>query len=240
MTAIKVADNLAAIRERVAAACLKSGRSEQAAGLVAVSKRIPTPLVVEAVAAGQRDLGENRLPEAVDRQPEVARALAEAGVEKTGLIWHFIGQIQSRKAAQAVGQFTLLHAVDTLKLVRKLSKSCVAGGLNQRILLEVNITGEEQKHGFAPDQLIEAVVQAAALPGLKVDGLMCMARYGADEAELHGTFARLRTLAEDASRQCQVALPELSMGMSGDFEIAIAEGATLVRVGSAIFGPRQY
>ncbi len=235
---IKVADNLAAIRDRVAAACLKAGRPEDAVRLVAVSKRIATPLVVQAVAAGQCDLGENRLPEAVDRQSELDEALAQAKVVAPEVNWHFIGHIQSRKAAQAVGKFTLLHGVDSVKLARKLSGASVAIDVKQRILLEVNVTGEEQKDGLAPQDLVTSLSQISELPGLEILGLMCMARYGADEAELHRTFADLRGLAESAQRELHLPLPELSMGMSGDFEIAIAEGATIIRVGSAIFGPR--
>jgi hypothetical protein len=236
---IKVADNLAAIRDRVAAACLKAGRPGDAVRLVAVSKRIAMPLVVQAVAAGQLDLGENRLPEAVDRQSELSEALVQAKLVVPEVSWHFIGHIQSRKAAQTVGMFTLLHGVDSVKLARKLSGACVAAGVKQRILLEVNVTGEQQKDGLAPDDLASSLGQISQLPGLEIQGLMCMARFGADDAELHRTFAALRELAGTSQRELNLPLPELSMGMSGDFEIAIAEGATIIRVGSAIFGPRN-
>ncbi len=238
MNAINVASNLAAVRQRMAAACLQAGRPEDAVRLVAVSKRIALPLVVEACRLGQLDLGENRLPEAVDRQPELGAALDGAGLAHCRPRWHFIGHIQSRKAARAAGNFSLLHGVDSLKLAVKLSQQSVAAQANQPILLEVNITGEQQKHGLVPDALVDTAGQVQQLPGLRLDGLMCMARFGADERELHATFAGLRKLAEEAARQLEAPLPELSMGMSDDFEVAIAEGATMVRVGSAIFGPR--
>ena len=238
VTAIKVADNLAAIRERVAAACLAAGRREDAARLVAVTKRIALPLVVEALRCGQLEFGENRLPEGIDRQDELKVALSGQEMSSEQVRWHFIGHIQSRKAALAAGRFSLLHGVDTLKLAGKLSNQCIALGVKQSILLEVNISGEEQKHGFLPPETLEVVGSCLDLPGLEVQGLMGMASAQAGEAELHTTFAGLRKLAEEARAALGVPLPELSMGMSGDFEIAIAEGATMVRVGSAIFGPR--
>lgn len=237
MTAIKVADNLAAVRDRIAAACLKAGRPENDVELVAVSKRISTELVVQACLAGQRDFGENRLPDGVDRQGEMGDALADAGIDPATLNWHFIGHIQSRKAVQAVGHFSLLHGVDSLKLARKISSFCDVGQ-QQDILLEVNVTGEEQKHGFSLAELPDAFGQMADISGLKINGLMCMARYGAHPSELHQTFAQLRLLAENIKTSCGWDYRHLSMGMSGDFEVAIEEGATLVRVGSAIFGPR--
>ena len=239
MSRIDVAGNLAAVQERIAAACLQAGRTPEEVGLVAVSKRIDTDLVVAGMKAGQVLLGENRMPEAMDRRPVLDQALAEGGLQDLRPVWHFIGHIQSRKAAQVVGNFELLHGVDSVKLAGRLSQACVARGVNQPILLEVNVTGEEQKYGFAPDLLVDALGEIQALPGLEVQGLMCMARFGADEAEWHGTYAGLRKLAEEGRRQLESPLPVLSMGMSGDFEIAIAEGATLVRVGGAIFGPRN-
>jgi pyridoxal phosphate enzyme (YggS family) len=239
VTPEKVADNLAAIRDRVAAACLSAGRAPDEVQLVAVTKRIALPLVVAVCRAGQLDLGENRLPEALDRQSDLTAALVKAGLPSENIRWHFIGHIQSRKAVQAVGGFCLLHGVDSLKLAEKLSRQCVAAGVKQPILLEVNISGEEQKDGLPPDQTLDTAGRCLELPGLQLEGLMGMARYRADEKELHACFGGLNKLAQEARRQLGAALPQLSMGMSGDFEAAIAEGATLVRVGSAIFGPRE-
>ena len=234
-----MADNLAAIRDRVAAACFSAGRPENAVRLVAVTKRIPLPLVLEVFRCGQLDLGENRLPEALDRRTELEAALAAAGLPEEDLRWHFIGHIQSRKAVLAAGSFSLLHGVDSLKLASKLSSQCVALGVTQPILLEVNISDESQKNGWPMSEALDAAGSCLVLPGLEVQGFMGMARYGAGERELHKAFGGLHKLAETARGELGAPLPELSMGMSGDFEIAIAEGATIVRVGTALFGPRQ-
>jgi len=235
-----VASRLDRVRDRIATACARAGRSTDEVRLVAVSKRIDPALVVEACRAGQWDLGENRIPEALDRQPELARLLDEAGLPADHLRWHFIGHLQSNKAGKAAGRFHLLHSVDKVKLAAKLSKLAVAAGRTESILLEVNISGEAQKQGLDPEGVSEAVTPISALPGLDLRGLMGMARYGAPEVELRAGFASLRRLAEEARASAGVELPELSMGMSGDFEAAIAEGSTLVRIGGAIFGPRPY
>jgi len=239
MAAATVTERLDRIRELMFAACVGAGRSESAVRLVAVSKRISLPLLVEACRAGQWDLGENRVVEAVDRQPELAALLTNAGLPADRVNWHFIGHLQSNKAGRASGRFIMQHGVDSLRLARKLSTLAVQRGGVERILLEVNISGEEQKHGLLPDETVEVIAGAAELPGLEVAGLMGMARRGAGETELHGVFGGLRRLIEQARTATGLPLPELSMGMSGDFEIAIAEGATLIRVGSALFGPRQ-
>lgn len=236
----RVRDNLERIGARIGAACAGADRDPETVRLVAVSKRIETPLLVEAYRQGHFLFGENRLPDAVDRQPEMEAALRAEGLDPDRLEWHFIGHIQGNKARRLDGRFTLLHGVDSLKLARRLSSLAVEAGREERILLEVNISGEDQKHGFEPQAVPDAVAEIFELPGLDPLGLMGMARYGADETELHRTFALLRQTRDRARRPAGPALPELSMGMSSDFEIAIAEGATLVRVGTAIFGPRQY
>ncbi len=234
----RVADNLARVRDRMAAACDRAGRPHDAVRLVAVSKRIPLPALVEAAAAGHVLFGENRIQDALPRPDELGAALSAAGVDAPPPAWHFIGHLQSNKARKAVGRFDLIHAVDSAKLARRLSDVAVEQGLRQAVLLEVNVTGEAQKHGLAPAEVPEAAALAAGLPGLDPRGLMCMARFGAPEAELRDTFAALRRLAEAARADTGRPLPELSMGMSDDFELAIEEGATLVRVGTAVFGPR--
>ena len=235
-----VASHLDRVRDRIATACARAGRSPDEVRLVAVSKRIDPALVVEACRAGQWDLGENRIPEALDRQPELARLLDEAGLPADQVRWHFIGHLQSNKAGKAAGRFHLLHSVDSVKLAAKLSNLAVAAGRTESILLEVNISGEVQKQGLVPEEVSEAVNRISALPGLDLRGLMGMARYGAPERDLRAGFAALRRLGEDARASAGLELPELSMGMSGDFEAAIAEGSTLVRIGGAIFGPRPY
>jgi len=234
-----VAERLARVRERIAEACAREHRPAEAVQLVAVSKRIPLPLVVEACRAGQWDLGENRVAEALERQPELVGLLTAAGLPVERLHWHFIGHLQSNKAGKAAGRFHMLHSVDSVKLAEKLSRLATEAGRTETILLEINISGEAQKQGLAPREVSEAVARISTLPGLELRGLMGMARYGAKESGLRTSFASLRNLAEDARDAAGLALPELSMGMSGDFEAAIAEGSTLVRIGGAIFGPRQ-
>ena len=239
MAAVRVAGNLARVRERIGAACHAAGRSPSEVRLVAVSKRIDLDLVVAACAAGQWDLGENRVDEALRRQDELPPLLEAAGLDPANLRWHFIGHLQGNKARRAGGRFVLMHGVHSLKLAGRLARLAEQDGRRETVLVEVNISGEPQKHGAAPDEAPDLVAAAADLPGLEVRGLMGMARYGADETELRRSFASLRKTAEVARAASGQPLPELSMGMSGDFEQAVLEGATLVRVGGAIFGPRQ-
>ena len=234
-----VAERLAMVRDRITEACHRSGRPDDAVRLVAVSKRIALPMVVEACRAGQWDLGENRVVEAVNRQPELARLLEAAGLPAGNLRWHFIGHLQSNKAGKAAGRFHMLHSVDSVKLAEKLSRLASDESRTETILLEVNISGEAQKQGLATVEVADVAARIAALPGLDLQGLMGMAKYGAQEDELRTGFASLRRTAEDTRTASGLPLPELSMGMSGDFEAAIAEGSTLVRIGGAIFGPRQ-
>ena len=234
-----VAANLDRVREEIAAACRRAGRDEAGVRLVAVSKRIAPELVVAACRAGQWDLGENRVQDALARQDDFGPLLVEAGLPADNVRWHFIGHLQSNKAGRAAGRFALIHGVDSLRLAQRLAQSAEAAGRRESVLLEVNISGEAQKHGFLPDETVAALERVAMLPGLDVQGLMGMARFGADEKELRETFAALRRLVESGRSTSGRPLPELSMGMSADFREAIAEGATIVRVGGAIFGPRD-
>ncbi len=238
MADLQVADRLDRVRERIAAACVTAGRPEGSVRLVAVTKRIALPLILQACRAGQSDLGENRIQDALSRQSELAAALAADDGETPRINWHFIGHLQRNKANKAAGRFALVHGVDSLDLAERLARRCVSDGATQSILLEVNISGEAQKNGLAPATVSDTTARIAELPGLQLAGLMGMARRGDDTSALGATFARLRRLAEEARAATGLALPELSMGMSGDFEVAIAEGATIVRIGSAIFGPR--
>lgn len=238
MADLTVASRLDAVRERVAVACALADRPADDVRLVAVSKKIDLSLVVEACRAGQWDLGENRIPEAVDRQAELTRLLEAEELPAANLRWHFIGHLQSNKAGKAAGRFHLLHGVDSVGLAKKLSRLAVQDGRTENILLEVNISGEAQKNGLALGEAPDAAAQVAELPGLDLRGFMGMGRFGAPEAELREGFASLRLLAEKVRTVTGLPLRELSMGMSGDFEAAIAEGSTLVRVGGAIFGPR--
>lgn len=233
-----VAGRLAAVRERIAAACGRAGRDPASVRLVTVTKQVPLPLVVEAVRAGALDLGENRVFDALARQVELARLLVAEGLEPALLRWHFIGHLQRNKVARAAGRFALLHGVDAAELAGLLAARAVAAGRRESVLLEVNL-GEEQKQGVAAADLPALLDAAAALPGLDVRGLMGMAAWGAGEAGARHAFATLRGLCERERARTGLALPELSMGMSDDFEAAILEGATIVRVGGAIFAPRE-
>lgn len=236
MDARPVAGRLAAVHERIAAACGRAGRDPAGVALVAVTKQVPLPLVAAAVRAGARELGENRVLDALARQDELARLLVAEGLDPAGLRWHFIGHLQRNKAARACGRFALLHGVDSAELLRLLGARAAGAGSRQAVLLEVNL-GEAQKQGVEPGELPALVDLAAALPGLELRGLMGMAPWGAGEAQARRLFGGLRELAERERERTGLALPELSMGMSGDFEAAVLEGATIVRVGSAIFAP---
>ncbi len=236
-TGLDVAGNLARVRERIEAARARAGRRDPVT-LVAVTKTVPLSAVAAACAAGQRDLGENRLQEALARQAELPPLLVAAGLPPDLPRWHCIGHIQGNKARLAAGAFALLHAVDSWPLAQRLDAAAAARGARQAILLEVNLTREAQKFGAAPAEVADLAARLPTLPHLELQGLMAMARFDAEPAELHATFAGLRRLAEEARRASGLALPHLSMGMSADFEIAVEEGATLVRVGTAIFGER--
>lgn len=233
------AGRLVAVRERIAAACERAGRDPAGVLLVAVTKLVPLPLVVEAVRAGARDLGENRVFDALARQDELARLLLEGdgpagGPPPPDVRWHFIGHLQRNKAARAAGRFALLHGVDSVDLGTQLAARAQAAGRREVVLVEVNL-GEDQKQGVTADGLPRLLDALASLPGLEVRGLMGMAPWGAGEPEARRLFAGLRELSRRERERTGLALPELSMGMSGDFEAAVLEGATIVRVGSAIF-----
>ncbi|MBK9473802.1 MAG: YggS family pyridoxal phosphate-dependent enzyme [bacterium] len=239
MDARLVAGRLAAVRERIGAACGRAGRDRGAVRLVTVTKQVPLPLVLAAVRAGAVDLGENRVLEAMARQDELARLLADGGDVSVAPRWHFIGHLQRNKAARAAGRFALLHGVDSAELAGILAERATAEGRREPVLLEVNVSGEPQKHGVHPQALPELLDAVAALPGIDLLGFMGMAAYGVDEADARRAFAGLRELAARERARTGLLLPELSMGMSGDFEAAVLEGATIVRVGGAIFAPGE-
>jgi hypothetical protein len=223
-----LADRLAAVRARVETACRRVGREPDAAAIVAVSKRHSVAAIAEALAAGHRDFGENYAQELGEK----ATALAGATLR-----WHFIGQLQRNKARAVVGVAALIHAVDSERLLRRIDQ--VTGEINQvqPILLAVNLGGEEQKSGIDPAGLPALVALAASLPALRCDGLMTMPPLPADPEDSRPHYRRLRELRDQLATPSQ-PLPELSMGTTGDLEVAAEEGATLIRVGTAIFGPR--
>jgi pyridoxal phosphate enzyme (YggS family) len=202
--------------------------------LLAVSKTFPAEAVVEAMAAGQRAFGENYLQEALDKMQEVARLQPD-----TAIAWHFIGPIQSNKTRPIASSFQWVHTVERLKIAQRLSEQRPEELGPLDVCIQVNISGEASKSGASEDELPELARQVAALPKLRLRGLMAIPEATKDEAQQRAAFARLRALF-DALRAQGLALDTLSMGMSGDLRAAVAEGATIVRIGSAIFGARHY
>jgi hypothetical protein len=223
-------DRLDAVRERIAAALDRSGRAPGAVLLVAVVKTVPMALVAEAVSLGIADLGESRVQEAETRI---------AGLGRHAARWHLIGHLQRNKAGKAAQLFDRVHSLDSIETARALSTRAESAGIRLPALVEVNISGEPTKHGVAPEGARALVEAIAGVPGLTLDGLMTVgARVERPEDARRG-FARLRALRDELEAAAGLRLPELSMGMSGDFEAAIAEGSTMVRVGTALFGPSQ-
>lgn len=220
--------NIERIRERIAASEHRAGRQGQVT-LVAVSKTQPVETVAAAYRAGLTRFGENRVEDAGPK----AAALSELRLE-----WHMVGHLQSRKAEDVFPWASLVHSVDSIKLAGRLSRAAGAG-MTLPVLLQVNVSGETSKEGFAPEEVPETVRIIAALPGLRIDGLMTMAPIVADPEDARPVFRALRGLRDDLARQYPLlSWRHLSMGMTDDFEVAIEEGATLVRIGRAIFGER--
>jgi pyridoxal phosphate enzyme (YggS family) len=223
-----IAPHLAEVRATIAAACRKVGRDPQAVRLVAVSKTVDAERVREAIAAGQDIFGENYLQEAKDKIAILGRQVS----------WHLVGHLQTNKAKLAVALFDLIHAVDRLKLARALDTAAAGLGTVQDVLLQVNQGGEDTKSGVAPAAAPALVQEVARLPHLRLLGLMTMPPWFANPEEVRPYFKALRELRDRLRDLSGLPLTELSMGMSGDFAVAVEEGATLVRVGTAIFGHR--
>ena len=225
-----IKDQLLEVKKKIADAALAANRKPEDVKLIAVSKTFPVEDIVEAYNEGHRFFGENKTQELEIKNPVLA-----SDVE-----WHMIGHLQSNKAVKAVMYADYIHSVDSVKLLRRLDR--LAGDMQRcpKILLEVNVSGERSKNGLNPQDIYEIAEEAANLKNLKFTGLMTMAPFDADENELHSVFGSLRKLRDELNKTLKLNLTELSMGMSGDFEIAIAEGATMVRVGTAIFGRRTY
>ena len=229
-----IAHNLQAVDASILAAASAAGRARADVHLLAVSKTFPAEAVLEAIGAGQRAFGENYLQEALDKIAAVGHALPDAQIA-----WHFIGPIQSNKTRPIAASFDWVHTVERLKIAQRLSEQRPPQLPPLNICLQVNISGEASKSGAAPDELLELAQHVAQLPRLRLRGLMAIPEPETDPARQRAAFARVRQLAE-ALRAEGIALDTLSMGMSGDLGAAVAEGATIVRVGSAIFGARKY
>jgi PLP dependent protein len=216
------------VRARIVAAARNAGRHPDEVGLVAVSKTQPPPCVREAFDAGQRVFGENRAQELIAKAPLLPSATR----------WHFVGHLQKNKIRKVLPLVELIHSVDSLELARDIDRIAAELGLFPKALLEVNVSGERTKFGFKPATLREQIGDLLSLPRLQVAGFMTMAPIQTRPEDARPFFAQLRSLRDEISLSTGIPLKTLSMGMSDDFVPAIAEGATLVRVGTAIFGPR--
>ena len=229
---MSIAENLDAVRSRIAAAARRSGRSPSDVTLVAVSKTFGAEAVREAHAAGQRDFGENRVQEALQKIAETA---------ETDIRWHLIGHLQSNKARKAVGPFACIHSVDSLDLLKRLDDAAAAEGAKPEVLIQVDLAGEATKFGAPLDDAERLVGAALEARSVTLAGLMLLPPWNEDQEQTRPYFVRLREFRERllTGGTPADALRHLSMGMSHDFEAAVQEGSTMVRVGTAIFGRRQ-
>jgi pyridoxal phosphate enzyme (YggS family) len=227
---MSIADNLKTVTDRIASAAKSSGRDLSSVKLVLVTKTVDVDRIREAVDAGASILGENRVQEAKEK------------IEKLGPIasWHLIGHLQTNKAKYAVKLFYLIHSVDSLELAKEIDKQAAKIGKVQDVLIEVSISGEASKAGVAPENAAALIKDAVKLKNISIKGLMTIPPFSDSPEDSRPYFKKLRELSESVARENipGVSMKELSMGMSGDFEVAIEEGSTMVRVGTAIFGKR--
>ncbi len=226
---MSLADNLTAIQQRIRAACERAARPHDSVTLVAVTKTHPPDIVKAAVDAGQLLFGENKLQEAKAKIP-----LCPGKAR-----WHFIGHLQSNKCRDAVELFEMIQSVDSLALAQEINKHAEQAAKRMPVLLEVNVAGEASKFGFAPERLLVELKELNSLPRVEIHGLMTVPPWTADPEIARPHFRRLRELKAQCEQILGAPLPHLSMGMTGDFEIAIEEGATIVRIGTALFGARS-
>jgi PLP dependent protein len=224
-----ILDNLERVREQIAQAAAKAGRDVKDVELVAITKTHPAEKVREAVEAGQTLFGESRVQEARVKIPELS----------SNIRWHFVGHLQKNKVRQALPLFEMIHSVDSLALAQDINRIAEEEGLYPRVLLEVNVAGEGSKFGFGPADLREQMEALLALPRLSIEGLMCIPPLAVESENSRKFFVEVRELRDSLEKEFNIKLPQLSMGMTQDFPIGIEEGATLVRVGTAIFGERS-
>jgi len=224
-----IQDNLNRVRERIAAALERAGRAGEAVTVVGVTKTFGPEMVDEVVRAGIKDVGENRLQEFLAKREHV----------KEDCRWHLIGHLQGNKATKAIGRFHLVHSVDSVKIAQTLDRLGRERGVVTQCLLHVNTSHEGTKHGFSAEELVECAAAIGEMPHLNLEGLMTIGPVSMDEEETRGCFRTLYRLREEASRALNRELEHLSMGMSGDFEMAVEEGATILRLGTILTGPRQ-
>ena len=226
-----IAARAAAVRERLSRAAARAGRRPDEITLVAVSKTHPPEAVREAHAAGLRDFGENKVQEAQAKLPALG--------DLEGARWHLVGHLQSNKARKAVALFERIHSLDSFPLAQKLEQAAAEAGRTLDVLVQVDLAGEVTKHGADAEQLLPLLEQLRGLRALRATGLMLLPPFAEDPEASRPYFARLRALRERASQAGLLSGSELSMGMSHDFEVAVEEGATLVRIGTEIFGERK-
>jgi len=228
-----IVENVHAVLQRIRAAARRAGRDPEAVRLVAATKFVPIERIVMAAQAGVQCFGENRLQEALPK--------LDALRDRPDVSWHFIGRLQRRKVKAVVGRFELIHSIDGLGLAHEINRRADVSGIRQAVLLEVNIGGEQSKTGVSPAEVGVALTALDAMPNLDVKGLMVIPPPGRNPEAARPYFRRLRDLARSLMEKhafSRVKMDEFSMGMSEDFEVAIEEGATIVRVGAAIFGDR--
>jgi len=227
-------NNIKEIYRKMAHAAMRAGRSPEEVKLIAVSKGVGAETIKNAVETGIREFGENRIQEALDKITIITACLPEARIK-----WHLIGHLQKNKAKSAIRLFDMIHSVDSMELAVLLDRYAGETGKKQRIMLQVKLSDEESKYGILKENLNEVLSGMGHLGNLRVEGLMTIPPYFDDPERVRPFFRELRELKEKAEKE-GFRLSELSMGMSNDFEIAIEEGATMVRVGTAIFGERSY
>lgn len=225
---VSLADNLVSIQQRIRAACERAGRDTSTVTLLAVAKTQPPEVVKEAAELGLPLFGENKIQE----------AKAKISLCPSRLRWHFIGHLQTNKCRDAVDLFEMIQSVDSLHLAQEINKRSEQAAKTMPVLLEVNVAGEASKFGYAPERLLAEFKELNALPRIEIHGLMTVPPWTAEPEKVRPHFRRLRELKEQCEQVLGAPLPHLSMGMTGDFEIAIEEGATIVRIGTALFGER--
>lgn len=227
-----IAENLKAVEANISAACQRAGRKREEVTLIAVSKTKPESMITEAYDVGQRHFGENKVQELIRKRETLPEDIR----------WHLIGHLQTNKVRSIVDKTCLIHSVDSLHLAECISKEAAKKGCTVPILVEVNVAGEDSKFGTAPEDAICLVENIAALPNLKIEGLMTIAPFVENPEENRPIFSRLKKLSVDidAKNMNNVSMRVLSMGMTNDYEVAIEEGSTMVRVGTGIFGERDY
>ncbi len=227
-----VEENLIQVRENIKKACVRAGRNPEEVTLIAVSKTKPVCMIEEAYAAHCRDFGENKVQEIMDKEPQLP----------TDIRWHMIGHLQRNKVKYIVDKTALIHSVDSLRLAQEISSQAVKKQVDVDILLEVNIAGEESKFGIAREEAVRLAEEVAILPNIHVKGLMTIAPFVSNPEDNRQYFRQIRELSVDIGQKNidNVTMSVLSMGMTLDYMVAIEEGATMVRVGTGIFGERNY